>query len=336
VTATQLPRLSIVLPLYNEVETVERLATELFRVLDGVACTYTVVFVDDGSIDGTGAALDRLHDRYAERVTVVHLSRNFGHQAALTAGMDYAEGDAVICMDGDLQHPPSLIPALLERWQQGFDIVQAVRRETPNVGWFKNLTARVFYGVMNRLSATHIEPGGCDFRLVSRRVAEVFRTNLRERDRFVRGLVSWVGFPSCRVEFDAADRYAGRTKYSVMKMVSFARLGLVSFSKVPLKTAVLIGMLVSSLSLLYGLYAIFAFVHYRTIVMPGWASTVLVGTFLGGCQLFFLGLLGEYIATIFDEIKGRPIYLVSEVRPASTAAARSEPTEAAVAATPAR
>jgi len=202
------------------------------------------------------------------------------------------------------------------RWEQGFDVVQAVRRETPNVGVFKNPTARAFYGLMNRLSATQVEVGGCDFRLMSRRVADIFRQDLRERDRFVRGLVSWVGFRSCRLEFDAADRYAGESKYSFLKMVSFARLGLVSFSKIPLRIAVLLGLAASTVSLLYGLYAIFVFVHYQAVI-PGWASTVLVGTFLGGCQLLFLGLLGEYIATIFDEIKGRPIYLVADVRPAT-------------------
>jgi glycosyltransferase involved in cell wall biosynthesis len=312
-------KLTVVAPAYNEAESVEPFVHSLLRVMDSLPYDYTIIMVDDGATDGTAEMLDRLQATHADRVAVLHLSRNFGHQAALTAGMDYADGDAVICMDADLQHPTSLIPAMVERWEQGFDVVQCVRRQTENVGPLKELTARAFYTAINYLSPTHIEPNACDFRLISRPVAEVFRTQLRERDRFVRGLVSWVGFRSCTVEFDAAARFAGHTKYSLRKMLSFARTGLVSFSKMPLKIAVFLGLVVSALSLLYGLYAVFAYLFFNT-VMPGWASTIIVGTFLGGCQLLFLGLIGEYIATIFDEIKGRPLYIVRQVRRAAEGA----------------
>ena len=310
----QTPLLSVVAPVYNEVEGIEHFVATVLDVLDRLPYDSELVLVNDGATDGTAEVLERLHAAHPDRIAVVHLSRNFGHQAALTAGMDCARGDAVICMDADLQHPPSLIPTMIERWQQGFDIVQTVRRHTADIGVFKDLTAKAFYALINRLSATHIEPDACDFRLLSRRVVEVFRKDVRERDRFLRGLVSWVGFRSCLLEFDAAARFAGQTKYSFVKMASLARAGLISFSKMPLKVAVLVGFVISGLSLLYGLYAIFAFLFFNAVI-PGWASTVLVGTFLGGCQLFFLGLIGEYIATIFDEVKGRPLYIIATLQP---------------------
>jgi dolichol-phosphate mannosyltransferase len=286
-------------------------------VADTLPYEYGVVLVDDGSTDGTSAILDRLQAEHPERLTVVHLSRNFGHQGALTAAMDFAEGDAVVCMDADMQHPPSLIPELVRQWEAGYEVVYAVRRETAD-GRFKDLTARAFYSLVNRLSETPIEPNAADFRLLSRKVVDVFRRDLRERDRFVRGLVGWVGFRSARVEFDAGPRFAGETKYSLGKMLHFARTGVVSFSKVPLKIAAVFGFIVSVLSAIYGLFAVTAYFFFQFAVMPGWASTVLVGTFLGGCQLLFLGLIGEYIATIFDEIKARPLYIVTEARLAQT------------------
>jgi polyisoprenyl-phosphate glycosyltransferase len=321
--------LTVVAPVYNEVEGIAHFVRALLEVTARLPYPSTLVLVDDGSTDGSGAALDALHAEHPQRVTVVRLSRNFGHQAALTAGMDYADGDAVICLDADMQHPPELIPQLVARWEEGFDIVQATRREEPTASWFKTVTARGFYALINRLSATRIEPNAADFRLLSRRVVEVFKEDLRERDRFIRGLVRWVGFAYCTVDFEAPPRFAGHTHYSLRRMVSFARTGLISFSKTPLKLAVLLGFSVSALSLLYSLYAIFAYLFFSAVI-PGWASTVLVGTFLGGCQLLFLGLIGEYIATIFDEIKGRPLYIVATLRPAVRAAgatpARPDPT----------
>ena len=307
--------LTVVAPVNNEVEGIAHFARAVLDVLAGLPYASTLLLVDDGSSDGTGAILDHLQAEHRERLTVVHLSRNFGHQAALTAGMDHADGDAMICLDADMQHPPELIPVLVARWEEGFDIVQATRRQEPSASWFKTHTARWFYGLINALSPTRIEPSAADFRLLSRRVVDVFKRDLRERDRFVRGLVRWVGFAYTTVDFEAPPRFAGHTKYSLWRMVSFARTGLISFSKLPLKAAVVLGFAVSGLSLLYGLYAVFAFLFFRAVI-PGWASTVLVGTFLGGCQLLFLGLIGEYIATIFDDIKARPLYIVESIRPA--------------------
>ena len=311
--------LTVVAPVYNEVGGIAHFAHTVLEVMDGLGYPYTVLLVDDGSTDGTAAALEALHAEHPDRIGVLSFSRNFGHQAALTAGMDYADGDAVICLDADMQHPPTLIPALVARWQDGFDIVQATRREEPTAGLFKQITARIFYSMINKLSATRIEPNAADFRLLSRRVVEVFKHDLRERDRFIRGLVRWVGFPYTTVDFEAPPRFAGETHYSLGRMVSFARTGLVSFSKAPLKVAVVIGFSVSVLSLLYGVYAIIAYLFFSATI-AGWASTILVGTFLGGCQLLFLGLIGEYIASIFDEIKARPLYLLASVRPARAGA----------------
>ncbi len=318
-------RLSVVAPVYNEVEGIAHFVASLLDVLGRLPYDFEIVLVDDGATDGTGDLLDRLQAEHPDRLTVIHLSRNFGHQAALTAGMDHAGGDAVVCLDADMQHPPAVIPEMVARWEEGFDVVQAARRpETESAGWFKRATARVFYYGINLLSPTRIEPNAADFRLLSRPVMEVFRKDLRERDRFIRGLVTWVGFRYCRIEFDAPPRFAGHTNYSLLRMISFARTGLVSFSKIPLKLAVLFGFAVSALSLLYGLFAVVAYLFFKAVI-PGWASTILVGTFLGGCQLFFLGLIGEYIATIFDEIKGRPIYIVARKQAAAPDAATSPP-----------
>jgi dolichol-phosphate mannosyltransferase len=312
-------RLVVVSPVYNEVDGIAHFVEATLAVLDGLPYDSQLILVCDGATDGTPAVLDQLQARHPERITVLHLSRNFGHQAALTAGMDYADGDAMICLDCDMQHPPALIPDLVARWEQGYDIVQAARREIADVSWFKRVTARGFYALLNMLSPTRIEPMASDFRLLSRPVLEVFKRDLRERDRFVRGLVSWVGFRYCCIEFDAPPRFAGRSNYPLGKMLRFARTGVISFSKLPLKIASLLGLIVSGLSLLYGAYGIFAYFFLSRLVIPGWASILVVTTFLGGCQLLFLGLIGEYIATIFDEIKARPVYIVARARgPAAT------------------
>ncbi len=307
-------RITVVAPAYNEVEGIEHFVESLLAVLDTLPYNSAILLVDDGSSDGTLERLDALQAGYPGRIGVLHLSRNFGHQAAITAGMDYAEGDAVITMDADMQHPPGLLPELVKRWEAGFDVVQTIRRRTERVGGLKSLTSRAFYRLINRFSSTPIDPNASDFRLLSRRVVELFRRDLRERDRFLRGLVSWVGFKVARVQFDAPPRFAGETKYSFGKMAHLARVGLISFSKVPLKIAVLVGIVVSGLSLLYGLYAVAAYFLLKKLVVPGWASTILVVTFLGGANLLVLGLIGEYIASIFEEIKGRPIYIVDTAR----------------------
>ena len=311
-------RITLVAPAYNEAEGLSHFAQAVSSEMAALPYDYTLLFVNDGSTDRTREVLEKLHEADPQHVAVIHLSRNFGHQAALTAGMDYAGGDAVITMDSDMQHPPALIPRMLESWREGFDIVQTIRKSNDRSGWFKNATSRAFYSLVNGFSSTRIEPNASDFRLLSRRVVELFRRDLRERDRFLRGLVSWVGFPVARLEFEAPARLAGKTKYSLSKMASLARIGMISFSRAPLRLAVVSGFAISAVSLLYGLFALAAWLFFSRSLVPGWASIILVSTFLGGANLLFLGILGAYVASIVEEIKERPIYVVDEVRGAPT------------------
>lgn len=313
-------RITVVAPVYNEAEGIAHFVTTLSHVLASLPYDTTILLVDDGSTDGTRERLDAIQRTDPDRIAVLRFSRNFGHQAALTAGMDYASGDAVITMDADMQHPPELIPQLVRRWEEGAEIVQTIRRSTADAGWLKTFATRIFYAIINRFSGTRIEPNAADYRLLSRRVLELFRNDLRERDRFLRGLVSWVGFPTSCVEFNAAARFAGEPKYSLGKMTDLARAGLISFSKVPLKIAAILGFTLSVMSTLYGLSAVFMFLFFNKAIAAGWASTILVGTFLGGANLLFLGIIGEYIASMFEELKGRPIYIVETWRAASSAA----------------
>jgi polyisoprenyl-phosphate glycosyltransferase len=315
-------RISVVAPVYNEAEGIGHFVSTLSRVLAPLPYDTMTLLVDDGSTDGTRERLDAIQRVDPDRIAVLRLSRNFGHQAALTAGMDYAPGDAVITIDADMQHPPELIPELVKRWEEGAEIVQTVRKSTADVGWLKTFAARIFYAIINRFSGTRIEPNAADYRLLSRRVLELFRKDLRERDRFLRGLVSWVGFRVSLVAFDAPPRFAGQPKYSFGKMTNLARAGLISFSRVPLKIAVFLGFALSALSALYGLYAVIAFLFFNRALVAGWASTILVGTFLGGANLLFLGIIGEYIASMFEELKGRPIYIVEAWRAPSGAPPR--------------
>jgi glycosyltransferase involved in cell wall biosynthesis len=304
--------ITVVAPVFNEESGIEKFVTVLFNELDKISINSDVILVNDGSTDSTAEKLNSLQELFSERLTILHLSRNFGHQAALTAGMDESTGDAVITLDADMQHPPSLIPLLLDKWKEGADVVQTIRQDSKQATFLKKFTSKYFYNTINFLSSTQIEPAAADFRLLSRAVVNVFKYDIRERDRFMRGLVAWVGFKTELVPFTAPPRFAGTTKYTWNKMFSFARVGLVSFSRVPLKISIWLGVILSAMSIFYGLYAIYANFFLRNLLNPGWASIIVSITFLGGCQMVFMGLIGEYISTIFDEIKARPIYIVSE------------------------
>lgn len=301
-------RISIVVPAYNE----EASLPELYRRLDEVMAaeaTYTVefVFVDDGSTDATPLVLQKLAASDA-RVRYVCLSRNFGHQAALMAGLDHSTGDAVVMMDADLQHPPNLLPELLRRWEVGAEVVQTVRVETTRDTKFKRWTSASFYRLMNWLADTHITPGAADFRLLDRQAVDALR-ELPECARFFRGLVAWIGYTQATVPYRAPVRFSGSSKYSRRKMLRFAMDGLLSFSTVPLQLATWLGVAVSSATVLYAAYALYAkFVTGR--VIPGWTSTLLVMLSLGGVQLVTLGLLGAYVARTYEEVKRRPAYFV--------------------------
>jgi polyisoprenyl-phosphate glycosyltransferase len=308
----RMPTLSVVAPLYNEEGNVAELVRRLRASADGAPGidAYEIVLVDDGSTDRTAELL--LSQAAADpRLVIVRLSRNFGHQLAATAGLDIARGDAVVLIDADLQDPPELIPALVERWHAGFDVVYAVRRKRKGESAFKIWTARMFYRMNQRLTKVSIPVDAGDFRLMSRRVVNALKA-IRERHRFIRGLVSWVGYPQTAVEYDRDSRFSGETKYPLSKMLRFAVDGITSFSDVPLRFASYFGFIVSGVAFVVGIFEIGLriFTGYN---LPGYTSLIFAVLFLGGVQLIGIGILGEYIGRIYEEIKARPLYLVRDV-----------------------
>lgn len=300
---------SIAIPVYNEEEAIPILLDRLKPVLAQLPYSFEILFVDDGSTDGTYQAIKNLqkHDR---RVKAISFSRNFGHQAALTAGLQYATGDAVITMDGDLQHPPSLIPMLIEKWQEGFQIVYTTRESTVDEPFFKKFTSRLFYRIMNAFSDTHVQPFAADFRLLDRSVVNSLNT-LEEHDRFLRGLIGWLGYSATGVPFEADARVAGTSKYSTRKMMKFALDGILSFSAAPLHLVTYLGLIVSVLSFLYGFYSIYAY-FFTSLTIPGWTSILVAVLFLGGVQLISIGFVGEYLIRIYNEAKGRPLFIIKD------------------------
>lgn len=306
--------LSVVVPCFNESEVIEIFYRALKQVLAGIdALDHEIVFVDDGSADDT---LDRLNRIMAADPTarVCSLSRNFGHQIALTAGMDAAVGDAVIIMDSDMQHPPSLIPELVRQWRAGYDVVSAVRQQTAGESWFKGVTSRGFYRLLNSMSGTKVPQGAADFCLLSARVCASLR-GMPERHRFLRGLVSWVGFKRVLIPYVAPERAAGKTKYSLVKMVTLALDAVFSFSAEPLRLALRAGLVVAFGGFVYLAYTLISGYVHNTLV-PGYASLIGVVLILGGFQLAFFALITQYMARVFEEVKGRPIYLLKQEPPA--------------------
>jgi len=304
--------LSIVVPLYNEAENVDELLGRIRNVVGTLAvppAAYELIFVDDGSRDATLEKL--LRAAHGDpRVRVLSLSRNFGHQIAATAGLDAAGGDAVVLMDGDLQDPPELLDAFLEKFRDGYDVVFATRRRRAGESRFKLFTAAIFYRTIRRLTNVSIPVDTGDFRLMSRRVVSALRGS-RERHRFIRGLVSWVGYRQTGIEYDRAERFSGRSKYPVSKMLRFAIDGITAFSEIPLRIATWFGFVVSVVAFVVALYEVCLriFTGYN---LPGYTSTIFAILFLGGVQLITIGILGEYVGRIYDEIKGRPLYLVAD------------------------
>jgi polyisoprenyl-phosphate glycosyltransferase len=308
--------ISVVVPVFNEEGNVEELARRVVRImreLDGQPA-FELIFVNDGSSDGTLAALRRCA-REIREIVIVNLSRNFGHQLAATAGLDTARGEAVILMDGDLQDPPELIGSFIAKWREGYDVVYAVRRSRRGESFFKRATAGLFYRLVRRMTKVDIPLDTGDFRLMSRRVVEALRRS-PERHRFLRGLVSWLGFNQIGIEYDRDPRFTGTTKYPLSKMLRFAIDGVTAFSDVPLRLASLLGFVTSIAAFVVGIYEILlrTFTGYN---LPGYTSTIFAILFLGGIQLIGIGLLGEYVGRIYDEIKGRPLYLIAEVERAS-------------------
>lgn len=300
---------SVVIPVFNEEGNIPELYRRLGAVFSEFTEHYEVIFVDDGSTDASFHLIADLHE-FDKRIKAIKLSRNFGHQKALKAGIDHSSGDCVICMDADLQHPPELIPKLLEKWNEGYDVVYTIRRETESAGIFKRITSKLFYWVINRLTEVDIKEGAADFRLVDRKVADELK-NMDESFLFIRGLVSWVGFEQTGIEYTAASRYSGASKYSLRKMLKFAWDGITSFSILPLHFAVNFGIIVSSLSFLYAVYVL-AIRLFTDKAVSGWTSILISVLFLGGIQLLCIGLLSEYLGKMFIESKGRQVYIVKD------------------------
>ena len=302
--AGELELLSVVAPVYNEDGTVEEFFTRVCAALDGLP--FELILVNDGSTDGSPLVLDHIAES-DPRVRVVHLSRNFGHQTALTAGLDHATGDAVVMLDADLQDPPELIPTMLDHWRAGCDVVYAVRQERRGESRFKLTTARWFYRLFDKLAQVPLEHNSGDFRLLDRRALDAL-LSMRERNRFLRGMTVWVGYTQAAVPYQRDSRYAGETKYTLSKMLKFSLDAISSFSHRPLQLATLFGFLISTLAFV----AIPVVVVLRILgsYLPGFSALTIVVLLLGGIELIAIGIIGEYVGRIYDEVKGRPLYLV--------------------------
>jgi glycosyltransferase involved in cell wall biosynthesis len=305
--------IDIILPVYNEEAGIASFDQSLRRALEGLRDRYQfhLIYVVDRSKDQSFLILKKLATE-SGNTTVLHLSRRFGHQMSLVAGMDRARGDAAIMMDTDLQHPPELIPVLLEEFEKGYDIVHSVREYDHKTSLFKRVTSNLFYRFQNMLSPVEIPPGVADFRLISRKVLEQFQTDIREHNQFLRGLFQWVGFRSTYVPFRCNPRTAGKTQYTLGRLLAFFSDGIVSFSRVPLRAAILGGLVMSAFSGLYACYLVFSFL-FRGGFPRGYTSLIITVLFVGGLQLTLMGVIGEYIGHIFDEVKNRPLYVVAEV-----------------------
>jgi polyisoprenyl-phosphate glycosyltransferase len=303
------PTLSVVAPVYNEEAILHELYRRLVAVLDGAGLDWELVLVNDGSRDRSPEIMRELHAADS-RVKVVDFARNFGHQVAITAGADYAQGEAVVIIDADLQDPPETILDLLAKWREGYEVVYAVRAERKGETWFKEFTAKAFYRIIYKITDISIPMDTGDFRLMDRKVVEALRT-MREKHRFMRGMSVWVGFKQVGVEYVRAERYAGETKYPLKKMLKFALDGITSFSYFPLQVATYVGFIAAALAIL-GIILTVILRLTGSHAFYGQATTLVAVLFLGGVQLISLGIIGEYLGRIYDEVKGRPLYIVRE------------------------
>lgn len=304
-----LPVISVVAPAFDEAPTLPEFARQMTSVLDELGDPWELILVDDGSGDETRAVIHDLHQR-DPRIKALSFSKNFGHQAAITAGLDYARGDAVVVIDADLQDPPQVVPELVARWREGYQVVYATRSVRKGESRFKKLTAAAFYRLMRRIANVDIPVDTGDFRLLDRRAADAMR-GMREQHRYVRGLAAWIGFRSIAVPYERAPRHAGETKYPLKKMIRFAVDGITNFSYLPLQLATYAGFLVAGVSLV-GILTAIALRLFWGHALTGQATTLVSVLFFGGIQLIFLGIIGEYLGRIYDEVKRRPLYIVDE------------------------
>lgn len=303
------PTYSIVAPVFNEEETIPHFYQRIVGVMEQLGEPFELVMVNDGSRDGSYMALQKLHEQDA-RVRVIDFSRNFGHQIAISAGLDHAHGKAVVIIDSDLQDPPEVIPQLIAAWKNGAEVVYAQRSKRAGETRFKLFTAAAFYRLIERITSIQIPRDTGDFRLLDRRVVQAL-ISMREQHRFMRGLSAWVGFRQEAVQYERHERFAGTTKYPLRKMLKFSLDAITSFSHVPLQLATTCGFILAGISLVGIIIAVI--LRLLTGAIAGQASTLILVLFLGGIQLIFLGIIGEYLGRIYDEVRARPLYIVREV-----------------------
>ncbi len=299
--------ISIVTPVYNEEDNVVFFHEEITKVMKTTGMDYELIYVNDGSRDRTDELIRELAEK-DPHVRAITFARNFGHQTAITCGMDFARGDAVITMDGDMQHPPELIPLLLEKWKDGYDIVQTIRTSTEDSGFIKKITSAGYYKVINSISKTPVTPGGSDFRLMNRKALDVF-LRFREHARFIRGIVGGLGFKQTTIKFEAPARHAGVSKFSMNKMLHFAMDGILTNSTTPLRAAFYAGAVSGFIGILLILHVLYSYLVGNTV--PGWATMTILIAFFGSANLVGLGIIGEYIGRIYEETKDRPLYWIS-------------------------
>lgn len=302
-------KISIIVSVYNEEEVLFEFYRETIKVLLLIDNPYEIIFVNDGSVDGSRGILFKIA-KDDENVKVVHFSRNFGHESAMIAGIDNASGDYLVCMDADLQHPPTLLPEMLRKFESGYDIINMVRTVNKSAGIIKNITSSMFYKVINRLSDIHLVSNASDFFGISKRVADVLRSSYREKTRFLRGYVQNVGFNTVNIEYEARKRYAGESKYSIKKLFRFSMNTIMTFSNLPLKLGIYAGSMAAFLAIIMIIYTIVSFIRVGT--PSGYATTICLICFMFSVLFFIVGIIGEYLGLILSEIKDRPIYIVEE------------------------
>ena len=303
-------QVSVIVSVYNEEQGLEQFYRETKGWLEKLPGDYEILFVDDGSSDGSGEILRRLAEEDRDHVRVIAFSRNFGHEAAMTAGLDYAAGDYLIFMDADLQHPPACIPEIMEQFREGCEIVSMVSTENRTAGLIKNITSDAFYRLINRMSDMHLEPGASDFFALDRRAAEVLRRNYREKVRFLRGYVQNIGFRKAALPYEAAPRVAGKSHYSLRKLWRFSVDTIICFSNLPLKLGIYAGLFSALLGVILILYTLFT----RGGAPSGYATIVILLCFMFAMLFVVVGIIGEYISVIFSELKDRPIYIIKDMQ----------------------
>jgi polyisoprenyl-phosphate glycosyltransferase len=303
------PKISVVIPVFNEEQILEKLYERLTSVLDKIDKNFEVILVNDGAHDGSAAIMKTLNQRDS-RYKSIHFSRNFGHQIAISAGMNFVKGEACIIMDADLQDPPEVLPRFLEKWKEGYDVIFAIRtKRKENI--FKRAAYAIFYRILRGISNIEIPLDSGDFCVMDRKIVDLLN-KMPERNRFVRGIRSWLGFKQIGLAYERERRYAGEVKYTFRKLMQLAFDGVISFSFVPLKMATFFGFIVSLFSFVYALATLFQHLFTSTTV-PGYTTIIIMVCFLGGVQLITIGILGEYIGRIFDEVKNRPLFLISDM-----------------------